>query len=93
MSYQIKQYTKDKAKKLGVTIKQSTRKGKKIDVFDKEGNKIATIGALGYGDYPTFMQEKGKEFADQKRKNYKARHQKDRLKKNTNGWFADNLLW
>ena len=93
MSYQIKQYTKDKAKKIGVTIKQSTRKGKKIDVFDKEGNKIATIGALGYGDYPTFMQEKGKEFADQKRKNYKARHQKDRIKKNTNGWFADNLLW
>jgi hypothetical protein len=93
MSYQIKQYTKDKAKKFGVNIKQSTRKGKKIDVFDKEGNKIATIGALGYGDYPTFMQEKGKAFADKKRKNYKARHQKDRLNKNTNGWFADNLLW
>jgi hypothetical protein len=93
MSYQIKQYTKDKAKKLGVIVKQSTRKGKKIDVFDKEGKKISSIGALGYGDYPTFMQEKGKTFADQKRKNYKARHQKDRLKKNTNGWFADNLLW
>jgi hypothetical protein len=93
MSYQIKQYTKDKAKKLGVIVKQSTRKGKKIDVFDKKGNKISSIGALGYSDYPTFMQEKGKEFANKKRKNYKARHQKDRLKKNTNGWFADNLLW
>jgi hypothetical protein len=93
MSYQIKNYTKKKAKELGVVVKQSTRKGKKIDVFDKEGKKISSIGALGYGDYPTFMQEKGKDFADQKRKNYKARHQKDRLKKNTNGWFADNLLW
>lgn len=93
MSYQIKQYTKDKAKKLGVTIKQSTRKGKKIDVFDKDGNKISSIGALGYGDYPTFMKEKGKEFADQKRKNYKARHQKDRSIKYSNGWYADNLLW
>lgn len=93
MPYQIKQYTKDKAKKLGVIIQQSTRKGKKIDVFDKKGNKIATIGALGYSDYPTFLEVNGKEIADKKRKNYKARHQKDRLKKYSNGWFADNLLW
>lgn len=93
MSYQIKQYTKDKAKKLGVTIKQSTRKGKKIDVFDKDGNKLASIGALGYSDYPTFLENKGKEFADQKRKNYKSRHEKDRSVKYSNGWYADNLLW
>lgn len=93
MPYKIKSYTKNKAKQLGVVVKESTRKGKKIDVFDKEGNKLASIGALGYSDYPTFLQDKGKEFAEQKRKNYKARHQKDRTKKNSNGWFADNLLW
>jgi hypothetical protein len=93
MPYTIKNYTKQRAKELGVFVKPSTRKGKKIDVFDKEGNKLASVGALGYGDYPTFMQSEGKQFAEQKRKNYKARHQKDRTKKYSNGWFADNLLW
>ncbi len=93
MPYKIKTYTKNKAKQLGVVVKQSTRKGKKIDVFDKYGKKLASIGALGYSDYPTFIEEKGKLFAEQKRKNYKARHQKDRTKKYSNGWFADNLLW
>jgi hypothetical protein len=93
MPYTIKNYTKQRAKELGVVVKPSTRKGKKIDVFDKEGNKLASVGALGYGDYPTFMQNEGKQFAEQKRKNYKIRHQKDRTKKYSNGWFADNLLW
>jgi len=93
MPYLIKNYTKQRAKELGVTVKPSTRKGKKIDVFDKDGKKLASVGALGYGDYPTFMQDEGKAFAEQKRKNYKIRHQKDRSVKYSNGWYADNLLW
>ena len=28
-----------------------------------------------------------------KRKSYKARHEKDRNVKNTNGYFADKILW
>ena len=32
--YEISKYSFDQAKKLGVKIKPSTRKGKKIDVFD-----------------------------------------------------------
>jgi len=93
MAYNIKNYTKLQAKKIGVVIKPSTRKNKKIDVFDKNGEKLASIGAIVYGDFPTFKEEKGKVFADQKRKNYKQRHEKDRHKKGSGGWFADNLLW
>jgi len=33
MSYTITNYTRRQAKRLGVTVKPSTRKGKKIDVF------------------------------------------------------------
>jgi hypothetical protein len=55
MSYRIKKHTFEQAKKLGVTVKPSTVQGKKIDVF-KNGTKIASVGALGYNDYPTFMQ-------------------------------------
>lgn len=93
MSYKITQYTKDKASKLGIVVKPSTVKGKKIDVFDKSGKKLASIGAIGYGDYPTFLKEKGKVFADERRKAYKSRHEKDRHKQGTPGWYADQLLW
>ena len=100
-NYKITNYSKNRAKKLGVTIKPSTNKKKKIDVFkkvkDKDGKmkvkKVASIGASGYGDFPTFTKEKGKEFADKKRKAYKARHEKDRHKKGSAGYYADQILW
>jgi len=93
MSYKISSYTKNRASQLGVTVKPSTRKGKKIDVFNKVGKKIASIGALGMGDYPTFTRTKGKEFADKRRKAYKNRHAKNIAIRGSNGYYAGNLLW
>jgi len=92
MPYKITSYTLKKAKKLGVTVKPSTSKLKKIDVF-KKGVKIATIGAKGYPDYPTLKKTKGKKFADVRRKLYKARHINNRKIKNSAGYYADQLLW
>jgi hypothetical protein len=31
--------------------------------------------------------------AERRRKAYKIRHQKDRTIRNSNGWYADKLLW
>ena len=90
--YKIKKYTYSQAKKLDVKVYPSQTKGKKIDVF-KNGQKIATIGALGYFDYPTYIIKKGKKIADIRRSSYKKRHEKNRKIKNSNGYFADNLLW
>jgi hypothetical protein len=90
--YTIKQYSYDKAKKLGVQIKPSTRKNKKVDVY-KNNKRIASIGALGYGDYPTFKQTEGIESANNHRKRYKIRHAKDRKVRGTPGYYADQLLW
>jgi ribosomal protein L7/L12 len=90
--YEISEYSKIKASKLGVDIKPSKSKGKKIDVF-KEGKKITSIGAKGYKDYPTYIKEKGKSYAEQRRKLYKDRHQKDRNKYGSRGWYADKILW
>ncbi len=56
--YEITNYSKDQAKKLGVQIKPSTSKNKKIDVF-KNSEKVASIGAKGYKDFPTYTKEKG----------------------------------
>jgi len=90
--YQITQYSKDQAKKLGVTIKQSTRKNKKIDVY-KDGEYVVSIGDNRYGDYPTFKKEHGEEFANKRRMAYKKRHEKDRHIKGTAGFYSDQLLW
>lgn len=90
--YKIKRYTYNQAKKLNVKVYPSQVKGKKIDVF-KNGKKIATIGALGYLDYPTYIIKKGKKIADIRRLSYKKRHENNRKVKNSNGFFADNLLW
>ena len=93
MSYRITQYSKTQAEKLGVTIKPSSVQGKKIDVFNKKGEKIASIGALGYSDYPTYLIEKGKDFADKRRKAYKDRHESDRHVRGSAGYYADKILW
>jgi hypothetical protein len=90
--YEITDYTKQKAKQLGVSVKPSTRKGKKIDVF-KNNQKISSIGAVAYMDYPTYIKKEGKEYADTRRKLYKARHEKTRKKVNTPSYWADKLLW
>lgn len=97
-SYRITPYSYSQANKLGVTIKPSNTKGKKIDVFNKKGEKLASVGALGYNDYPTFklLENKGKVekgTAEKRRKAYKTRHEKDRHKRGTKGYFADKILW
>jgi len=95
--YKIKKYSFHKAKKLGLELKPSKEKGKKIAVY-KKGVLIANIGALGYKDYPTYLEleERGiiaKGTANKRRKLYKIRHQKTRLKKNTPSYLADQILW
>ena len=89
--YKITDYSLNKARQLNVTIRPSGNKKKKIDVI-KDGKVIASIGAKGFSDYPTFIQENGKSYADQRRKLYKLRHQHD-LNKKGNGWWASAILW
>tara|TARA_R100001079_G_C4347921_1_gene109787 strand:+ start:251 stop:457 length:207 start_codon:yes stop_codon:yes gene_type:complete len=67
-------------------------KGKKIDVF-KGDKKVASVGALGMGDYETFKKTKGLEFANKRRKAYKSRHAKTRTKVGTPSYYADKILW
>ena len=90
--YQITEYTKKQARLLGVDVKPSKNKTKKIDVI-KNGQKIASVGAAGYSDYPTFMKTKGKAFANERRRLYRIRHREDMKKINSNGYFAGKLLW
>lgn len=90
--YSIKKYTYNKAKTLGVIVKPSTNKTKKIDVF-KNKKKIASIGANGMNDYPTYIQKRGLAYAKTRRRLYKQRHEKDRHARGSAGYYADKLLW
>ena len=90
--YTITEYSRDQAKKLGVTIKPSTNKGKKIDVF-KDGKKLASVGALGMSDYPTYMKTKGKEYADERRRLYRIRHGKTMDKVGSPSYYTARILW
>jgi hypothetical protein len=92
MAYQIKENQRARAKALGVTIKPSKVKGKKLDVF-KNDKKVASIGALGMSDYETYRKTKGEEFANKRRKAYKSRHQKTRTKVGSPSYYADKILW
>lgn len=95
--YRITAYTHKQASKLGVRVRRSKKAGKKIDVV-KEGKVVASVGAVGYDDYPTYVlkEERGdvpKGTAEKKRRSYKARHSKYRKKVGTPSWYADQLLW
>lgn len=90
--YKITNYTRTKASKLGLLVKPSTNKTKKIDVY-KKGKKIASVGANGMNDFPTYIQKRGLTYAKTRRRLYKQRHERDRHIKWSNGWLADKLLW
>lgn len=97
MAYNILPYSFRKAKELGVVIKPSSNVLKKIDVY-KNGKKVASIGARGMFDYPTYLaQEKRGNYengyANKRRKLYKDRHEKDRKVVGSAGYYADKILW
>jgi hypothetical protein len=90
--YNITDYTYKKAKALNVQVKASSKKNKKIDVI-KNGKIIASVGDKRFKDYPTYIEEKGKAYADKRRSLYKLRHKKDINVMNSNGFYANKLLW
>ena len=93
--YNILDYTYAKAKDINVNVKPSTNSNKKIDVF-KNGQKVASVGATGYLDFPTYIKTKGLEYALNRRRLYYARHNNEENIKNgklTPSFYAKYLLW
>jgi hypothetical protein len=90
-NYNIKQYSYAQAKKLGVSIFPSKKPNKKIDVY-KDGIYVCSIGDKGAMDYPSYILNDGKKYAEERRRLYHIRHKKDN-KIGTKGWYALNILW
>ena len=93
MKYKISPYTYNQAKELKVKVFPSNNPKYKLSVYDDDLNFITNVGANGYNDYPTYIETKGKDYADERRRLYKIRHQRDRTKVVSKGYYADKLLW
>lgn len=86
--YKVKKYHLDNARKLGVTIKPSTKKNYKLDVF-KDDKYLTSIGDSRYRDYAIYLEENGKEYADERRRLYHIRHQNEGIR----GKLSKLILW
>lgn len=93
LRYEIKPYSFERAEELGVKIHPSFDPKKKIDVFDYNNQFIFSIGARGYKDYPTYLEERGEKYANERRRLYKIRHEKNRHKLGSPSYYSDNILW
>lgn len=89
MTYEITEYSRRRAKELGVEIRPSTEKGKKIDVF-KNGKKIVSIGDIFYGDFPTYIKKYGKEYAENRRMLF---HLRKKNEKGLASFYSKRILW
>lgn len=91
-TYTISPYSYNQAEKLHVNIKPSTRRHKKIDVYDLSGKYICSIGDNRYNDMTTYLLV-NKKLAEERRRLYKIRHSKDKDKVGSPGYYADKILW
>ena len=92
-NYLITQYSYDQAKKLNLIIKSSKNKNKKIDVYNISDEFINSIGDIRYNDYPSYLSTYNKQYADERKRLYHIRHQKNINVINSKQYLAANLLW
>ena len=100
--YVITQYSRDKIQELNeklntsaFSIKLSEDPSKKIDVFLRE-KKIASIGDINLLDYPSYIEERGIEFANKRRDAFYSRFKRlPDIKDNKiqTIWWSKYLLW
>ena len=93
MVYQIEPGTYKAAKRLGVVVRPSQNPNKKLDVYDTQNNKLVSVGAAGMNDYWKYLKNEGLLVANERRRLYKQRHEKDRHLRGSPGFWADRLLW
>ena len=73
-------------------IKRATNPKKKVDVF-KGSKLVASIGDTAYSDYPTYLKSHGSSYAEERRRLYHIRHNKDSTVQGSPGYYALRLLW
>jgi len=93
VEYQITERQEENATREGVIIFPSKRKNKKLDVYNDDGDYLFSIGDIRYKDYDIYLSEKGKKYADNRRRLYRIRHSKYKDIKGTPSYYANKILW
>lgn len=97
MPYRITTEIKQRANALNIEVKPSTRAGKKLDAYTKDGEYINSFGASGYKDYHIWKRTKGEAYANERRRLYHIRHENEAPKtkngKLTSSYLAKKILW
>ena len=94
MVYQIKKHTLDRAKELGLKVFASDNPKYKIEVYDGlSGHFLFYGGDSNYSDYPSYLESHGREYANERRRLYRIRHQKEINNIGSKGSIIAYLLW
>lgn len=91
--FEIKPIHQRNANSLGVKIKPSSDRKKKLDIYDFHGNYICSIGDIHFGDYESYIRTHGLEYANIRKRLYKQRHEKTRHILGTPSYYSDRILW
>ena len=89
--YKITDYSYARAKELDVRLKPSMKGNYKIDIFDKLGNYITSIGHRQYKDFGQYLEHNGVDYALYRQKLFHKRHGK--YPKFSRGWYSSKILW
>jgi len=87
--YTIEPHHRQKARELGVEIFPSKKGHYKLDVYDKKGQYITSIGDMRYKDFILYWKEKGQAYAQERRRLYHGRHKNEGIR----GKLAKEILW
>ena len=88
-AYKILPHTFQQAEKLGLHIRPSKYHKYKIDIYDMDRNFLFSGGDRNYMDYAYYLKLYDKEYADERKKLYAIRHQKESIR----GKIISFLLW
>ena len=77
MSYEINERSHERAKEMGLQLKPSTQKLKKVDVFKNE-EYLFSIGDMRQKDYYEVLKEEGAVKAGELRTKYRKLHKYDK---------------
>ena len=92
-NYIITDYSYNQAKKLNLIIMSSKNKNKKIDVYTINNEFLQSIGDIRYNDYPSYCIIYNEQYANERKRLYHIRHQKNINVINSKQYLAANLLW
>lgn len=95
--YPIRAEQRRIARSLGLKLRPSRSKRHKLDAIDGQG-RVVSFGGRGYMDFYLWRERKGRAHAEERRRAFKARHQKHRTVRRRDGrytpaFLADRILW